>query len=232
MCTLRSLLMAGGMIIAGVVLCSCKREERGFRVEPPSANTIEALRVGDLLPGPSSNEIATNLALTNAASTNPPATNSPGTNAANGSSNLLTAMVSGTNLVPSSTGSSNAPVRNEYEENAYALSEGQHLYNYFNCVGCHAHGGGGMGPALMDDQWIYGHNPEQIFATIVEGRPNGMPAFRGRIPDYQVWEIAAYVRSLSGLVGKDAAPGRTDHMKGKPPENSKEPEQPKNSNSR
>src|SRR5919199_1094602 len=86
-----------------------------------------------------------------------------------------------------------------YDNNAPAIAEGQFLYNQMNCVGCHAHGGGAIGPALMDDKWIYGSQPEQIFATIVEGRPNGMPSFRGRIPDHQVWEIAAYVRSMSGL---------------------------------
>ena len=68
-------------------------------------------------------------------------------------------------------------VPDTYEENAFALSEGKRLYSAFNCVGCHAHGGGGMGPALIDDKWIYGHEPGQIFATIVEGRPNGMPSF-------------------------------------------------------
>jgi cytochrome c oxidase cbb3-type subunit 3 len=38
-------------------------------------------------------------------------------------------------------------VINEYEENAFALSEGKRLFSQMNCVGCHAHGGGGMGPA-------------------------------------------------------------------------------------
>ena len=76
-------------------------------------------------------------------------------------------------------------VENEYEENAYAVSQGQRLFTWFNCAGCHANGGGGMGPALMDDQWIYGSAPEQIYATIMEGRPNGMPSWAGRINDSQ-----------------------------------------------
>ena len=118
-------------------------------------------------------------------------------------------------------------VENEYENNAFAMSEGNRLYSQMNCVGCHANGGGGMGPALMDDKWIYGSQPEQIFATIVEGRPNGMPAFHGKLPDYQVWQLAAYVRSLSGNVSKDAAPGRSDDMQTKEAENSKKKEQPK-----
>jgi cytochrome c oxidase cbb3-type subunit 3 len=120
-------------------------------------------------------------------------------------------------------------MKNDYEENAYAISEGQRLYQMYNCVGCHAHGGGGMGPALMDAKWIYGSNPEQIYATIVEGRPNGMPTFRGKIPDNQVWQLVAYVRSLCGLVAFDAAGGRDDHMKGPLPPNSVPKETPKNS---
>lgn len=109
---------------------------------------------------------------------------------------------------------------NEYEKNAYALSEGKRLFQQMNCSGCHLHGGGGIGPALMDDKWIYGSQPDQIFSTIVEGRPNGMPSFRGKLPDYEVWQIAAYVRSLSGQAPKDAAPGRDDNMQVGPPENS------------
>ena len=98
------------------------------------------------------------------------------------------------------------------EDNANALSDGKRLFSQYNCTGCHANGGGGIGPALMDNKWIYGAEAPNIYATIVEGRPNGMPAFRGKISDYQVWEIAAYVRSLSGQVRKDVAPGRSDDM--------------------
>jgi len=112
-------------------------------------------------------------------------------------------------------GPSGAPPGNPYDESAYAVSEGKRLYEWFNCVGCHAHGGGGMGPALIDDQWIYGDAPANIYATIVEGRPNGMPSFRGKIPDDQIWEIVAYVRSLGGLVRGDVASGRDDHLHGK-----------------
>ncbi|HZI99904.1 MAG TPA: c-type cytochrome [Gemmatimonadaceae bacterium] len=102
-----------------------------------------------------------------------------------------------------------------YQYNAYAISEGKALFNQFNCSGCHSMGGGGMGPPLMDDKWIYGSDPASVFATIMEGRPNGMPAWRGRIPNYEVWRIVAYVRSLSGQASKDASSGRDDHMFGR-----------------
>ena len=118
---------------------------------------------------------------------------------------------------------------NDYEHNAHALSEGKRLYNAMNCSGCHFQGGGGIGPPLMDETWIYGGNPDQIFATVVEGRPNGMPSYRGKIVDYQLWQIVAYVRSLSGLASSQAAPGRGDQMQSKPPENSMPSTQPINS---
>jgi len=119
---------------------------------------------------------------------------------------------------------------NEYEKNALALSQGKQLFQQMNCAGCHSSGGGGsMGPPLIDDKWIYGGQPDQIFATITQGRPNGMPAFGGKLPDYQIWLLAAYVRSLSGNVKSDAAPGRNDDMQIGKPENSKDREKPQNS---
>ncbi|MDY7227701.1 c-type cytochrome [Hyalangium rubrum] len=114
----------------------------------------------------------------------------------------------------------------QYEENAYALNEGKRLYQWFNCSGCHAQGGGGMGPPLMDAKWRYGSEPENIYATIVEGRPNGMPSYRGKIPDQQVWQIVAYVRSMSGLLRTDVAPSRADSLSVKPPEAMKAEEKP------
>lgn len=103
-----------------------------------------------------------------------------------------------------------------YQESSYALNEGRRLYTWFNCEGCHFLGGGGIGPALMDDAWIYGADPEAVFTTIVEGRPNGMPSFRNKIPESQVWPIVAYVRSMSGQAAKTMVPGRLDHMSAKP----------------
>ena len=109
-------------------------------------------------------------------------------------------------------------VLSPYQKNAYGIAQGKTLYTSFNCNGCHAMGGGGIGPALMDDKWIYGAAPEQIYSTLVQGRPNGMPAFGGRIPDQQLWQLVAYVQSLSGDVPQDAAPGRNDDLSGKEPE--------------
>jgi len=116
-------------------------------------------------------------------------------------------------------------VSNQYEENAYAMSQGKSLFRKFNCSGCHGQGGGGMGPALMDDKWNYGSEPENIYATIVQGRPNGMPAFGGHLTNEQVWQLVAYVRSMSGQVREDAAPSRSDEFQSAPPEGRREKEE-------
>jgi cytochrome c oxidase cbb3-type subunit 3 len=96
-----------------------------------------------------------------------------------------------------------------YFNNAEAVTTGKTLFNQYNCSGCHSNGGGGMGPALMDGTWIYGSRLAQIHQTLVEGRPNGMPAWGGKIPDPQLWQIAAYVRSMSLPQTLAAATGNT-----------------------
>lgn len=111
------------------------------------------------------------------------------------------------------------PEARAFLNNAYRLSQGKQFYKWFNCNGCHGEGGGGSGPALMDDKWIYGGEIEEIHDTIRDGRPHGMPSFGVKIPDEQIWEIAAYIVSMSGRASSAAAPGRNDEMMSRPSEN-------------
>lgn len=114
-----------------------------------------------------------------------------------------------------------------YDDDAWAVSEGKNLFNVMNCSGCHFQGGGGIGPALMDAEWIYGSEPQQIFSSIADGRPNGMPAWKYTLSTQQIWELVSYVRSLSGLIPKGARGGRDDHMMRKPAEASTPNAKPK-----
>jgi cytochrome c oxidase cbb3-type subunit 3 len=98
----------------------------------------------------------------------------------------------------------------QYENNSYQMAQGQLLFRQMNCSGCHAHGGGGMGPALSDDEWRYGGSMEEIVATIDQGRPNGMPAWRGKLTAQQMWQLAAYVRSFSAQPRQDVLSSRPD----------------------
>lgn len=107
-------------------------------------------------------------------------------------------------------------VTNPYNGSSYDIAQRQRLYNWYNCSGCHSQGGGGIGPPLIKKAWIYGGEPENLFDTIVKGRPNGMPSWGGRIPEYQIWQIIAYIRSLNGEQPKSATPGRSDTIQTNP----------------
>ena len=104
------------------------------------------------------------------------------------------------------------PASNPFTGNAFAISEGGQLYQWFNCVGCHSNGGGGIGPSLMDTQWVYGSSPTKIYETISKGREHGMPAFGSKLPEYQIWQLVAYVRSLSGQQPRSATAARQDSL--------------------
>lgn len=78
-----------------------------------------------------------------------------------------------------------------------APQRGMTAFAAFNCVGCHmGNGGGGMGPSLSDGNFIYGGDPENLYLTIVQGRPNGMPAWGTVLPSDTIWDLVAYIRNL------------------------------------
>ncbi len=55
-----------------------------------------------------------------------------------------------------------------------------------------------MGPALNDKYWRYGGTPAQIYKSIYEGRPKGMPAWGTALPPNDIWQLVAYIESLGG----------------------------------
>ena len=83
----------------------------------------------------------------------------------------------------------------------------------------------------MDSRWIYGAESRQIYESIAEGRPNGMPAFGNRIPSFQIWMLVAYVQSMSGNAPMDVLPGRSDQMSAGAPENARPAEVPRQTGS-
>jgi cytochrome c oxidase cbb3-type subunit 3 len=89
------------------------------------------------------------------------------------------------------------PIGQRFEGNKQAIAEGKQLFGQMNCSGCHFNGGGGMGPALMSGHWRYGGRIDQIYASIAQGRPNGMPSWQGTLVPTLIWDLAAYVKSLA-----------------------------------
>jgi cytochrome c(L) len=88
---------------------------------------------------------------------------------------------------------------NPYTGNPEAITEGRARYLQVGCSGCHGvGGGGGMGPALLDDDWKFGSDDETLFKLIKGEVPQQTmpPVLGNELKDDDVWKILAYVRSL------------------------------------
>jgi len=86
---------------------------------------------------------------------------------------------------------------NPYAANPKAVSIGADLFNRYNCDGCHGDGAAGsVGPSLADGRWRYGGTPREIYQSIYEGRPLGMPSYRA-VANEPLWYLVSYVRSLA-----------------------------------
>ena len=67
---------------------------------------------------------------------------------------------------------------NPLAQDPQTATRGMQDFIQFNCVGCHApNAGGGMGPALSEGRFIYGSSSANLFLSIYQGRPNGMPTW-------------------------------------------------------
>jgi cytochrome c oxidase cbb3-type subunit III len=85
---------------------------------------------------------------------------------------------------------------NPLQGSAEAAAAGKALFGKMNCAGCHGYDlTGGMGPDLTDDSWLYGGKPGEIFHTISEGTPRGMPSWKGQLTPDQIWQLVTYIQS-------------------------------------
>jgi cytochrome c oxidase cbb3-type subunit 3 len=87
-----------------------------------------------------------------------------------------------------------------------AFAMGKRLYSTY-CTVCHgSDAGGGPGfPNLRDADWLYGGEPDDIKATIANGRAGVMPPWGAALGQEGVFNVAEYVISLSGRkAGSDA----------------------------
>jgi len=81
---------------------------------------------------------------------------------------------------------------------AQAMGERLFLNQCAQCHGSDAGGSKGF-PNLRDRDWLYGGEPDQIKASITNGRNGIMPAFGPVLGVEGVANVVNYVRSLSGL---------------------------------
>ena len=77
------------------------------------------------------------------------------------------------------------------------VTQGAEIYEA-KCLNCHGEEGkGGICPNLIDDEWKYGSSDDDIYKSIAEGRPGGMPDWNKTLSDEKIKRIVAYIRSLS-----------------------------------
>ena len=88
-------------------------------------------------------------------------------------------------------------MRANYAGNVQQAVAGRQAFLKYNCYGCHGGlAGGAMGPSLRDDEWKYGGTDEQILASLHQGRPGGMPAWRGVASEQELRDMITYIRSM------------------------------------
>jgi len=85
-----------------------------------------------------------------------------------------------------------ANVQFAYSEDAASAGAEVWASNCFQCHGDQLQGG--IGPSLVDDEWIHGGQARQILAVIQNGvLDKGMPAWSGILSPEQVNQVTSYV---------------------------------------
>lgn len=88
------------------------------------------------------------------------------------------------------------PLGNPYRGNAAAQAEGAQVFAAI-CSVCHKPDGTGLvGPSLVDPYWKYGHSDAELFETVSQGRPGGMPPWGAQLGDEKIWKVLAYLETL------------------------------------
>jgi cytochrome c oxidase cbb3-type subunit 3 len=95
-------------------------------------------------------------------------------------------------------------VPNPLQGQSSAVESGKQLFIKMNCAGCHGYAAtGNMGPNLSDKYWRYGGTPVDVFKSIFEGRPQGMPSWGGKLSSNEIWQLVSYIESLGGTFPAD-----------------------------
>jgi cytochrome c oxidase cbb3-type subunit 3 len=90
----------------------------------------------------------------------------------------------------------NAPTQNPYHGDADAIAKGAEVWRTI-CVACHLPEGTGLvGPSLVDPYWKYGDSDADLFQTVAEGRPLGMPPWGQQLGTDKIWQVLAYLETL------------------------------------
>lgn len=104
---------------------------------------------------------------------------------------------------------------NELRNDANAMSTASRVFKN-NCATCHgvdARGQAAHFPDLTDEDWQWGGTPEQIKATIANGRNGVMPPWGAALGREGVFNVTEYVLKLSGRHRVDTNVARAGEAK-------------------
>src|SRR2546425_7888076 len=102
--------------------------------------------------------------------------------------------------------------KNPLEGNREAIRNGGPMFRT-RCAGCHGPDArGDRGPDLTG-LWASGVSDDRIFDTVRQGVPGSeMPAAdASRVPDREIWQVLAYVRTLAGSTPPQAFTGTPEN---------------------
>ncbi len=91
-----------------------------------------------------------------------------------------------------------AAAQAEFVTTDAAVAQGEVVFSQ-NCASCHGPNlEGGIGPNLVDEEWIHGSSPEEVIATITNGvLDKGMLAWGPILGAEAINQVTAYVLSKS-----------------------------------
>jgi cytochrome c oxidase cbb3-type subunit 3 len=101
-------------------------------------------------------------------------------------------LISGISCTEDRSSSVKSPVADSPE-----VREGAEIY-VKTCQSCHGEGGrGDIGPDLTDNKWKYGGSDDDLYTSISEGRPGGMPGWKNSLGEEKIKKVISYMRSIS-----------------------------------
>jgi mono/diheme cytochrome c family protein len=105
-------------------------------------------------------------------------------------------------------------LKNPHSDYTSVAEEGRKIYLAAGCNGCHGMGGGGMGPPLTNQIWVYGKDDDTLFRLIALGSVElqkqgysrkGSENVVGPMPPFghiiksndDLWKLIAWIRSIN-----------------------------------
>lgn len=86
--------------------------------------------------------------------------------------------------------------KNPFEGKADAIKEGRDIFEK-NCAVCHGKDAkGGIGPDLLKKDLKFGRSDSDLYFSIANGRPGGMPDWEKALGKDRIWYVVSFLRTI------------------------------------